>query len=1363
MLPMMKKLTAIALCLTMLLGITSPVFAAEEESLTEQVWSLEPQNRDVQLYGAENVSVSGIAELKEALAAGIKTITYAGEDGEILYVSEGLTIPENVELYMNGTSIVVDNGAQLTVSENAQIINFEGEIVLSENSLIVNDGEIDAGFVLIENGTLRNNGHLYGETFSVSGTLENNGSITINRTIEVAGKLQSTAGSHIEMYALLEGEQNEIWAAEGADPVQIHAEARLAWIYKVEDTTDILKAFSDFDIRIKPAYGCRQTMYLENSDEYNYPVDITITQDIEIPGDCHFWLHSGDSGGLLTVPEGVTLTVNEEAIIEIYAPVTVNGIMDNRGDIVLADGSITVAERWSYTGAGTIIPRKSDHLSAFDGLVGFVEHDFEVVEYEDYWHVFLKNAGSGTPPASGATLEVYPANGAENQWFRIGDALPELRLTFESEIAVDSSNRVSMDFTKAPFSIYRASDNKLIYRVAEHSLLPGTNADFHRYGNKTNMLYIWPTNRSTLFEPDTEYYVTMGAGFIKLSDGSTCPAIKKGDWSFTTGMQEVEFEFLPNDDGAGRYTFDYSDHFFDRSSTVYNHELAIASLSMAMAAFDDGGSGNIEALFDDLGMGNDRTLDYHVHTSDTVCYAIGSKPLDLPNEGENTLVAVAICGSGYQAEWGGNFEVGASGDHKGFQTVSNEVLLGIQKYLSQHALNENLKIWITGYSRASACANLTAARLCDGYLESALDIELAKDDIYAYCFEVPKGTTETDRVIGYENIFNIVNPIDLVPKVAPFGWGFGRYGVTYYLPCAETEPQYSDIIRKVTREYTQIMKGTTENGLSAVKQLEGQGAKLDDVLSALTDAISRKSYAETLQPIAVPAIAEATRNQKGGSYNYQIVDAIIDVIQENPREFKALTTTIEKALKCKVTWYLIGEQIVENVLSAVGLEGATFFDTVEMALSTIMHSHYPEVTLAWMHTVDGFDDADAGPWYRRLYVNCPVDVAVYDSEDRLVARFIDDEAQQIEDSLIPAYLDSDGQKIVILPPGEEYRVELEATGDGTMTCSLAECSAIDGEVQRVMHYYDVDITEGVQFSMNAPAAAQAQTVEYSLSEGDTEIEASEVQEDYISYYSVDAEVLGDAEVYGGGKYMRGEYARLTYESEYPFLGWYEGDVLLSADAEYRFRVEKNLSVKAVFERSEITEVPIILSGYSVGARLADATATTLAPGLTVQQLVFLNEDGEDCTEETFEEGKIYAVCVLLEKDPAYSVDHLTLDKATVNGIAAVAVEAPYEYSPGADVGIGVFLKEPPKEVLVRGTVEQNGVIVATVINLIPGVESILAVAQYEGGKLVDVQLKSINTNGDYVFDEITHAEGFSYKVFLLNAQGYVPLCHEGEF
>ena len=72
----------------------------------------------------------------------------------------------------------------------------------------------------------------------------------------------------------------------------------------------------------------------------------------------------------------------------------------------------------------------------------------------------------------------------------------------------------------------------------------------------------------------------------------------------------------------------------------------------------------------------------------------------------------------------------------------------------------------------------------------------------------------------------------------------------------------------------------------------------------------------------------------------------------------------------------------------------------------------------------------------------------------------------------------------------------------------------------------------------------------------------------ISKCVLQAEPVENGNVQGGGVYTKGEFALLKAEpnSGYRFSGWYEGDKLLSSEAEYRFRMETDRSIRAVFQK-----------------------------------------------------------------------------------------------------------------------------------------------------------------------------------------------------
>lgn len=151
------------------------------------------------------------------------------------------------------------------------------------------------------------------------------------------------------------------------------------------------------------------------------------------------------------------------------------------------------------------------------------------------------NINGGTESTTPQISRLYPTNGATNVGCTAANP-PIFQVTFDREIAArgDEEYQANVNLTASqPFAIYRAEDNALVYKPTQYS-----GSDFLiAYTSDKSTLSVTPINRHILLDPGTEYYITMGAGFVTFADGTKSPAITKGQWSFTTeGEKEDEEE-----------------------------------------------------------------------------------------------------------------------------------------------------------------------------------------------------------------------------------------------------------------------------------------------------------------------------------------------------------------------------------------------------------------------------------------------------------------------------------------------------------------------------------------------------------------------------------------------------------------------------------------------------------------------------------------------------------------------------------------------------------------------------------------------------------------------------------------------------
>lgn len=682
-------------------------------------------------------------------------------------------------------------------------------------------------------------------------------------------------------------------------------------------------------------------------------------------------------------------------------------------------------------------------------------------------------------------------------------------------------------------------------------------------------------------------------------------------------------------DKEASYDYSYDESWFLKSGTEYQHDLARMSIRMAMAAARTTPV-SIKDLFDQLGFSySDASIDYPTPTKDSIGYAIGSKRILDENGQEFTLVAVAVRGGGYKDEWASNFTIGKEAEHKGFKEAGEAVAEAVQSYISEYGTG-NTKVWITGYSRAAATSNIAAQRLNEWSKKGNVK-GLSTDGIYAYCFECPQNVRTTiskEYKNVYGNIHSIVNNIDVVTKVAPKdnNWNFSRYGITYQIPTAGLIPSLSDKVTQMRAHYIDIVRSAYDYAYDDPIDLDG------------LDGVTAKVAKVTAQPGNQEEVADA-------------IVSIIALVLRAPEEISPITQEVVRNLAAQ---YLgsededVGAFILKLAGLGLGVK-AVYKDWITSALTVvtsleIVQAHYPELCLAWMDTIDGAGGF-ANSRTRKLYVNCPVDVSVYDSNDKLVAQIINDSAENSPADGIPAFVDFDGQKIIMLPSDEEYRVELAATGSGEMTYMVSEYDVNDGSTDKLVSYHQISIAAGDAFTGTVESLEQTSDAQYPLEGASGAISPTVKQQgDDVKQYGVTVKTSGNGAAYGGGYYLNGEYTKLTAvpNNGESFLGWYVNEALVSTDSEYRMLVTADAEVVAKFTstKAESGGYPSAPGNCSItvkdsthGAVTADrktassgSTVTlTVSPeqGWTLETLTVTNASGKEIDLNIVKVGEKY--------------------------------------------------------------------------------------------------------------------------------------------
>lgn len=689
---------------------------------------------------------------------------------------------------------------------------------------------------------------------------------------------------------------------------------------------------------------------------------------------------------------------------------------------------------------------------------------------------------------------------------------------------------------------------------------------------------------------------------------------------------------MVNNEVAMKCDFEYTDAFFDQSSYVYNHKLAITSCCFATSAMvKDGAPFNdpesAKTMLKTIGFGNDGGEAVSCYgylkspTMNSIACVVSNK-----NIGNTSIIAVAVRGGGYEGEWAGNFNVGTETNHAGFNVAKQQVCDNIIRFINQDGvtLNKNVKFWITGYSRAAATANLVAADVNNKTLDGTSacydlsDFNYDTDDVFAYCFETPRNTRDKNaKNATYNNIFNIVNRIDPVPRVAPAAWSYVRYGKDCYLPSKETyNPKaYSSLVDKVSNNFDKIYTGKgdksykedftfyeiklkyklisiTHVDVSIVENKSiSQGVFWDNFVKYLADGLnSPEYYTANYQNGLTKAVYKLLGNikydeilQQRGFWDYlydQIsVKYILDNVLINSNVLKNLLIEALTIYFADAGMTRTEATEIADSLSRVLVEFAFHPNYLLTAIkngSQLFIPHYTETTLAWLKTLNGdFSEANTavskmltgGEKYRVATINCPVNVKVYDSQGNLCGSIINNEVQYIENG-ISVYVNDNGEKCFCLPEDEEFRFECTGYDEGTLNCSFAEVDATTGEKTISKNYYGMPLSDGKTYTGILEEKDDDTIKSHVYGNDDEEIPMSEVVDyETAQTYTVTAAAENEnGTVSGGGVFHKGEFVQLvaTPADGYQFDGWYGSEKCVSTELMYRFMASKDLTLKARF-------------------------------------------------------------------------------------------------------------------------------------------------------------------------------------------------------
>ena len=506
---------------------------------------------------------------------------------------------------------------------------------------------------------------------------------------------------------------------------------------------------------------------------------------------------SNNGAGGIHVKDGAKVTLNDVKLVDNHVDGNGGAIYIDNGTVDIVNSTISFNEAGKNGGAiyvynGNLSIDKNTVLSynvaQKEGGAIYVDSKADKVKIEGYF------VGNNAAEEGGAIYVNSSINGENG--VNIGNVEMIGNIAYTNgggAVYVDSDNNISfygqvIMHGNSPDNLHINSETA----IKENNMTAGS---------KVGMFTSWDVTESTpLKMKNSQYFFSDKIGYFVKSGNEMLYYVKGAEGapsSYKVGNDEYEliksaFSYVSKKGGTMTTDFYYSDGYFADNPKYYNEHLSSLAASMALAAMpavyegeytDDKVAKNIIDMFVATGY-SDIFVHYpkpeyfgpDAENLSTIGYAIAKKTIVL-NGQEQTIIATAVRGSDYGAEWASNVTLGSGhGEAQGFGDAAKQVKQGIDAYVAKHGIDTgSVKFFITGYSRAGATSNLVAKKLTDTYGE---------DQVYAYCFEAPKGgvASEMQKGFTYTNIHNIINGVDIVATVGTAQMGFIRYGVDHMIP-----------------------------------------------------------------------------------------------------------------------------------------------------------------------------------------------------------------------------------------------------------------------------------------------------------------------------------------------------------------------------------------------------------------------------------------------------------------------------------------------------------------------------------------------------------------------------------------------------
>ena len=257
--------------------------------------------------------------------------------------------------------------------------------------------------------------------------------------------------------------------------------------------------------------------------------------------------------------------------------------------------------------------------------------------------------------------------------------------------------------------------------------------------------------------------------------------------------QEIDsdYYFIFGDNFDTKCHYVYKNDYFRGSPKTFDKDLAMCSF---IAAANSGKVTSMRKYYKEIHYSIDyMSPEYQDGCGeDTYAYTLAHRDID-----DFTVISLSFRSFDYTLEWVSNVTLGAEGNHAGFEYSCNNALEHFKSYAKDKYAGKNLKLWVNGFSRGGALANMFTTKLMESN-----DLGFNEDNTWCYTFEAPAPFSLENVRPDLKNIFNCVNTADVVVNVPPAQYGLYRSGTDIDIFRTDFDKLFEDYMYEIYPEST---------------------------------------------------------------------------------------------------------------------------------------------------------------------------------------------------------------------------------------------------------------------------------------------------------------------------------------------------------------------------------------------------------------------------------------------------------------------------------------------------------------------------------------------------------------------------------